>query len=259
MFEILLFLLLAVTGLTVAFLCGRIWNEKPRQKRVTRVPQEKLSHEAMFGEFANELKKRTRAMRHYSHEIDKKNPDAEKLIKLEKISTRMDGMLNLFVAYAKLSDVELEEAPVSLREAAERALSEMRAKGETLPKVTFTSMQTCMGDSQLLKQFFIILFRNATAADGRTIIELGGLNGERKGLSKFYLTIKNAAGGLDTSNPFILYNNHRTTASGAGRGLAFCKKIVTLQGGNLWCQAGHDNSITFWYSLPVAATVTSKS
>lgn len=258
MFETFLLILLAIVSLSIAFVCGRIWNEKPRHKRVVRVPEEKLTQEAMIGEFASELKKRTRALRHYSHGIDKKNPTSEELAKLEKISTRMDGMLNLFVAYAKLSDVEMEESPISLEEAAQRALREMRSKGETLPKVTLPNLQTCLGDPQLLKQFFIVLFRNVTAADGRTTIEMGGLDGERKGLGKFYLNIKFPATGIDSSNPFILYNNHRTSAFGSGRGLAFCKKIINLHGGNLWCQSGHDQSLTFWYSIPVAISAMAK-
>jgi light-regulated signal transduction histidine kinase (bacteriophytochrome) len=251
MFEGFAIFLLVISGLGVSFFLGRIWNEVPRE--TVKAKAVKQPPEALVGEFVVELKKRAKALKQYSSQIDKKSPSGVQLAKLEKMSSRVDGMLNLLVAYAKLNEVQIEQTELTLQEAASRAVHEMRNKGEQVPVLTFTSLQSCVGDHTLLKQFFLILFRNTTSEKGNTRIEIGGLDGQRGGLAKFYVSVKFPAEGVDPSNPFLLYNNRRLTSSGSGRGLAFCKKIVGLQGGNLWCQGGHDGSITFWFNIPVAA------
>lgn len=248
MFEGFAIFLLVIAGLGVAFFLGRIWNEKPRVKTVRT---QKEATEDSIEEFVIELKKRAKVLRQFSTKIEKKGSSADNLLKIEKMSARMDGMLNLLVAYAKLSDVHVEHTILTLEEAASRALHEMRAKGEHLPHVHFSSLQPCVGDLGLLKQFFLVLFRNTASNIHSTRIEVGSLTGQREGLAKFFIVIKSPSEGVDPSNPFLLYNNRRLTSAGTGRGLAFCKKIAALQGGNLWCQAGHDGSITFWFSAPV--------
>lgn len=252
MFEGFAIFLLVIAGLGVSFFLGRIWNETPRV--AVKVKETKDPPEALVAEFVVELKKRAKALKHYSSKIDKKSPKGVQLERLEKMSSRMDGMLNLLVSYAKLGELVTEQTQLTLEEAASRALYEMRNKGETTPFLTFASMQSCLGDHTLLKQFFLVLFRNTTSERGNTRIEIGGLDGHRGGLAKFYVNVKSPAEGIDPSNPFLLYNNRRLTSAGSGRGLAFCKKIVTLQGGNLWCQGGHDGSITFWFNVPVPAS-----
>jgi light-regulated signal transduction histidine kinase (bacteriophytochrome) len=256
MFEGFAIFLLVISGLGVAFLLGRIWNEAPKVAQKIKTPKE--APEALVEEFVVELKRRSKALSQYSSKIDKQSPKGAQLAKMEKMSSRMDGMLNLLVAYAKLGETQIEHTQLTLEEAASRALYEMKSKGENTPHLSFASPQPCIGDHLLLKQFFLVLFRNVTSSRGNTRIDVGGLGGQRGGLGKFFVTVKSPAEGVDPSNPFLVYNNRHQTSAGSGRGLAFCKKMITLQGGNLWCQGGHDGSITFWFNVPVPALTVVK-
>lgn len=254
MYEELLVIFLILSGIAAAFIIGRLWNETPRTtNRVVKVKEYDEVNEEIIGDFAQEMKKRMKALRQFSQQMDKKAPGEGGLLKIEKMSGRMDNMLSLLAAFAKLSDTELEEESVLLVDCIYEALEEMEKKGQPRPDVIIDNIQACKGDEKLLTRFFLILFRNTVAPAGPTTIEIGGLEGERGGFGKFFITVKPVPQGIDPANPFTLYNNSGIKPAGLGRGLAFCKKIAALHGGNLWCQEGHDQSMTFWVSLPVPA------
>lgn len=242
---------LILLSLILAFFVGRFWNETPRKKRIIRMREPKDSPERLIQDFVQHMRKPSRAIRHVAHQLELEPLNEKLLGNLGKIGKRMDSMMQLLVAYAELGEHELIEDHCDLGVIAHEVIKDLAAKKELAPRVQTSGKLDFYGDSSLIYQLFLIVFRNLVADSGDTVVEIGGLEGERGGFSKFFLRVHHSSEAIDRSNPFILYNNRRLSRGGNGRGLAFVKKIINLHSGNIWLQQSHDGSLLFWYTLPV--------
>lgn len=116
----------------------------------------------------------------------------------------------------------------------------------TLPNV--------FGNTQQLESVFSNLIENAIKyrePERRLSIEIGFNNGKKH--NEFF--IKDNGTGVPESeleNIFNLFSTATTTSpvTSTGIGLAYCRKVVSLHGGQIWAESTPDNGLTIKFSIP---------
>jgi signal transduction histidine kinase len=116
----------------------------------------------------------------------------------------------------------------------------------TLPNV--------FGNTQQLESVFSNLIENAIKyrePERRINIEIGFITGEK--YNAFF--IKDNGTGIPESeleNVFDLFSTVHTSTSldSTGIGLAFCRKVIALHGGQIWAESNPDNGVTIKFSIP---------
>jgi light-regulated signal transduction histidine kinase (bacteriophytochrome) len=133
---------------------------------------------------------------------------------------------------------------------------------ETGALITADQLPVVMANKKQMGQLFQHLLGNAlkfrSAALPEINITLKKVNAclpDRQGF--WVIGIKDNGIGIDPAYAekiFIIFrrlHNDEARYGGTGIGLALCKKITELHGGEIWLEPGEENGSTFYFSLPV--------
>lgn len=134
-------------------------------------------------------------------------------------------------------------------------------KGVTLSQSLPAQLPAAHADPTRLRQILIILLDNAmkaTAAGGAVTIEAKLVPDPRR----LQLQVSDTGCGMSPDTIEKLFERlyqapgaAETARNGLGLGLYICKKLVTLQGGEVWVESQPGRGSTFFFTLPVVTEV----
>ena len=165
----------------------------------------------------------------------------------------------LDLSKVEAGQVELEVAPLSLREALERGVVMVRESavknGIELSLDLAPDVDLVDGDERRLRQVIYNLLSNAvkfTPAGGSVVVASTRVDGEAQ------VTVTDTGPGIAPEDQRRIFEEFQQTDVGArqregtGLGLALSKRLVELHGGRIWVesQPGHGSRFAFTLPLP---------
>ncbi len=193
-------------------------------------------------------------------EVERMEKDMERI---HSAAGKMARLLNELLELSRIGRLKNapQTAPVSelAAEAIEMvagSLAERGAQVEVEP-----DMPPVCGDRQRLQEMFQNLVENGVKFMGDQVaprIEIG-TDPERAGEGEMAYFIRDNGIGIDPryhDKVFGLFERLETGTAGTGIGLAIVKRVVEVHGGHIWVEsAGEGRGTTFYFTLPLAATV----
>lgn len=184
-------------------------------------------------------------------------PSGVEYVKLmQKASARMLSLIDRLLEYARLTKTPRSFQPVDLNEVVRNTLQNLSAViKETKSTVTCDKLPKVMGDIDLLSQVFQNLFANSIkfAGDKAAIIHVSV---DPNNLPNAWLfTVTDNGIGFDPKDResiFTLYKSLYTENKyqGTGIGLATCRKVIELHGGQIWAESEFGKGSRFFFTLP---------
>lgn len=171
----------------------------------------------------------------------------------------MDALINDVLAYSKLNTEEKVFAGVDMAQVignVKRTLAKAIYESEAAIKVS--GLTTIHGDKLQMEQLFQNLISNAIKYrkdEGELKIRIGC---EPHGNMLKYYVRDNGIGIAQEhfDKVFQAFKRLHSKAEyeGTGVGLAICKRIVDIHGGNIWVESEYGQGTTFYFTLPKAQT-----
>lgn len=175
-------------------------------------------------------------------------------------SKKMQQMLDDLLAFARLEAAENEKEKISVKQAAEEALIQIRKKvRQSNAQITLDIGENVItaGNATLLRQFFQNLFDNSLKyhEEGQTpIINVTC----RQDDGSYICRIEDNGIGIDPRYAERIFQMFRrlhaedSPYEGSGIGLAFCKQIIRHHGGDIWLDPEYKDGTAFIFTLPRA-------
>jgi light-regulated signal transduction histidine kinase (bacteriophytochrome) len=169
-------------------------------------------------------------------------------------ATRMQSLIQDLLSYSRLGRRPRPFEAVDMTEVVDSVLQVIGLTiEETGAEVRRGDLPTVRGDLTQLTQLFQNLIGNALKyRGGRTpVVEIGA---QRLSHAWSFSVADNGIG-IDPAYGDRIFNmfqrlHGRDEYSGTGIGLAICKRVVDLHGGNIWVEPGTDGGSTFRFTLP---------
>lgn len=205
--------------------------------------QEPLRKIAVFASLLNE-KNRAR--------LD--DQDVTFLNKILSSSLRMQTMIKEVLSLATLPE-KVELTNVNVESAIQDAISNLEIKiSERQAQLTVAPIPPVVGNQAYLSQLFLNLIGNSIKFSNRQpVIKI---NGEQRGNHVLIYLSDNGIGMSEEDSKKIFDTFHRlhpkSAYEGSGIGLAICKKIVDIHGGEISVQSVVDQGTTFTIRLKAA-------
>ena len=190
--------------------------------------------------------------RRYREQLDEHGHEC--LRQISSGAQRMTDMISAVLAFSRLG----QEAPLEAMDshaAVRSALANLRRKIEAATAtITVDPLPRVMANPHLLALLFQNLISNALkfrSEDRQVTIRVSAVESERE---VTFAVADNGIGMAEThfARAFQLFQrlNPAEQYSGAGIGLATCKKIVEHHDGRIWIESKLDVGTTFFFSLP---------
>lgn len=252
---------------------------KEKELRALRASEVKARHQA---EEAARVK--SRFLAHVSHEVrtplnaisgttamlQQTELSAEQQAYVEVLATgteTLQAILGDILDYARIEagKIALERRAVNVAEAVAQAIKLVQpqadARGLQLtmqidPRVP----RTIMTDPMRLRQVFLNLLSNAIKFTNAGVVQVTVIRLEGEDEGYLQVAVSDTGCGielreqLDLFEPFVQgARNNDSNRDGVGLGLAICKELVTLMGGEIWLQSRRGHGSTFMFTLPATA------
>jgi len=172
------------------------------------------------------------------------------------LDSRIDELLDL--ARGEVGMLELKIEPVDmlqvLRDAVEYMSPVAASQGQSLIAELPSSLPLVRGDSNRLHQVVMNLLGNAlkfTPGDGRIRLTAKSRDGS------IVVEVRDTGPGIAKEDrdrlfePYHRLGSDRGHLSGLGLGLALCKTLVELHGGEIWVRSRVGKGSTFGFSIPL--------
>lgn len=176
--------------------------------------------------------------------------------RMKDISLRMLGLIDRILEYAKLSTAKTAFRVFPLTEAVRAATQNLdNTIGKAGAVISVQKLPNIRGDKDLLVQLFQNLFANSLKFRG---VEAPRIAVGVKDAGEWWtFSVKDNGIGFDAvqkDDIFTLYKklHDGSQYQGAGIGLATCKKVVELHGGQIWADSHPGQGTTIFFSLPKA-------
>ncbi len=183
---------------------------------------------------------------------DKKDDEDLEFINLSLgASERMRSLVDSLLSFASLSTNKKELEPVDLNlivESAKKNLADTIKKNEA--RIQVDALPRVMGDRDLLTELFQNLIANAIKFKAKDAPEIQITRSQSNGFYTF--SIKDNGIGFDPklkTEIFELYKKLSGQYAGSGIGLATCKRILELHGGEIWAESTPGKGSVFYFTL----------
>ncbi len=173
-----------------------------------------------------------------------------------KGASKMKSLVSDLLEYSRLNAVTNEFAAVDLNE----IVKEVKEKYQPVIEETGTLLSidhlpVVMANKMQMGQLFQHLLQNALKFRSAAVPEINITLKKENGF--WVIGVKDNGIGIDPAffeKIFIIFrrlHNDDIKYGGTGAGLAVCKKIAELHGGEIWLESAEGNGSTFYFSLPV--------
>ncbi len=262
---IALFLLLAFTGLLIAFVIKLNESELQLRKEIERsvaIAQQKMD---LLHHMSHEVRNPLTAIKGFLYIFGKTDLSEKQKKMLESITVSSEMMLTtlndtLDAAKMENSELKLNSEPFnpdnSLKTIVE-SMSFSASKKELSLDYHFTGNADAIvyGDSFRLKQIMVNLLSNAikyTEKGGITVnAQLNATD------NKLQIDVIDTGVGISAEQQASLFSKYYQTSSakgqiGTGLGLFICRELIKIQGGKITVKSAPDKGTTFSFYIPYA-------
>jgi PAS domain S-box-containing protein len=169
---------------------------------------------------------------------------------------RMKMLITGFLSYARLKTDENSFVPFSSEAALKAALMNLQvAIEEANATVTYDPLPEIVGNKTLFTNLFQNLVGNALKFQGKDA-PVVHVSAQRTPAGDWQFAVKDNGIGIDQNHlnrVFVIFQRIHPigTYTGAGVGLAICKKIVEHHHGRIWADSRKDVGTTFYFTIPV--------
>lgn len=179
-------------------------------------------------------------------------------------ATRMSGLIQDLLAYARVSRLEQAPQPVSVTAVLEQVLIDLaKPIRASEAKINFAPLPTLTVSEHQLASLLMNLIENAIkyrAPDHPPEITIAAIL-DQPGL--WHFTVTDNGIGIDEEHwekIFAIFQRlHNVEAyPGTGIGLALCRRIVHRWGGRIWVQSVPGQGSTFHFTVPAATEAAAK-
>ncbi len=172
---------------------------------------------------------------------------------------RMEALIRALLRYAEASSAPIVLEPVDIEETLRSAKENLRVTfDESGASLTHGKLPTVLGDPMQILQLFQNILSNALKYRSEKVPCI---------LVSAQIQGKNAVFSITDNGIGISHEYHKTIFvsfqrlhgkeySGTGLGLASCQRIVERHGGRLWVESEIGKGSTFYFMLPLAASLT---
>ncbi len=181
-----------------------------------------------------------------------KTEAAEHLAFIKAASTRMINLIDRLLEYSVLSPNTAQFRQVDMNTVVGNAVANLKTRiDESKANIRVKSLPTVNGDSALLTQLIQNLIANALKfSELQPSIEIDFKETPRE----WIFSVKDNGIGFDPKHKdeiFALYKklNSSSVFQGTGIGLATCKKVIEIHGGQIWAVSEPKAGSTFYFSL----------
>lgn len=179
-------------------------------------------------------------------------------------SETLQALLADILDYARIEagKIELAPQPVCLAEAIDQALRLVQAQAaernlQLVRQIAHRTPETIAVDPLRLRQVLLNLLSNAVkfTASGTITVSAGLLGAGRANLLR--ISVSDTGRGVPLHEqeslfqPFVQGGGETAARHGVGLGLAICRELVTLMGGEIWLDSRPGEGATFTFTLPV--------
>ncbi|KAA9346718.1 sensor histidine kinase [Larkinella humicola] len=186
---------------------------------------------------------------------DQLDPDARRLVGVSTAAAeRMRNLINDLLDFSRVgSDVALQH--VDLQELVNEILEEQQAEIQaTGAVVDLGTLPTIMGHRTDLKQLFQNLLSNALKYRRPDVAPRVSIQVTDEG-NQYRFAIRDNGIGIDRQyfeRVFQIFQrlHGRNQYSGTGIGLATCKKVIDIYGGQIWIDSTVGQGTTFYFTIP---------
>lgn len=178
---------------------------------------------------------------------------------IERSIFRSELMLDSILTLSRMNTTPMTSELVDIGVVIENAKQSLAHQIESfnVSIICSPNLPTLKGDSNLLQRLFFHLFDNAMKFQ-----KGGGICPEiivsaTHQQDEWVISVTDNGIGIEEGleeNVFKLFKKLHSDESyaGIGAGLTFCRKIVGLHGGRIWCARSSENGSTFMLALPAS-------
>lgn len=191
--------------------------------------------------------------RRYKEKLDEKASDYIKLI--VNSSSRIHNLIDDLLEHAKISSEINQDSKTDLNEVISTVITELSLSiQENNGIVNYSDLPTLKVNQNHMIRLFQNLISNSLKyrSDINPIIEI---NAEQRN-NEWLFSVKDNGIGIDvkySDKVFEIFQRLHSNDQyeGTGIGLANCKKIVELNGGDIWLESEEGKGTTFYFTLPI--------
>ena len=175
---------------------------------------------------------------------------------VSEAAQRLTAMIGDLLTYARTLDEDLLFAPVNVGEVVEWALNNLHLSIQSTDAVIsfdLQSLPTIRGNKVAVVQLFQNLVGNALKYRGAAppVVHIAATRRE----SDWLFSVKDNGIGIAPAyhkRIFTLFQRLHSSHEypGTGIGLALCRRIVQLHGGDIWVESAEGAGATFFFNLP---------
>jgi signal transduction histidine kinase len=167
---------------------------------------------------------------------------------------RMENLINDLLTYSRIGTSSSKLNPVDVNKIFVRAIANLTVEIEKNgAKVAHDSLPTVIGNDIQLEQLLQNLIGNAIKFHSQEPPRVH-ISVEQKG-ENWVFSVKDNGIGIASEDRDRIFNMfqclHRGEYKGTGIGLAVCKKIVGLHGGNIWVESQPGKGSIFYFTIPL--------
>lgn len=228
----------------------------------TALLEAKKEFEHLAQATAHDMRESLRLINSFSYLLSKQlSPSLEKeqqeyLSFIQFEAERMDQFVRDLHQYAQLGLKKGIPEPVSLTHVVEEVSSSLKDQIlQTKADIHYSSLPTIQGSFKELTLLMKHLIQNALTFRSPQQSPLIQIDWEAK--ERFaHISIRDNGIGIAKEYQHQIFSmfrrlHSRTAYPGSGIGLACCKKIVELHGGDIWVESNPHQGATFSFSLPI--------
>lgn len=183
--------------------------------------------------------------------------EEEYISAIKRSAARMSLLIDRLLEYASLGQQKLQFDEVDLNDVIQKALENLKMEIDAShARVLHQTLPAVHGDATLLLQVLQNLVHNAIKFRSERPPEIK-ITVRPDGYYWIFSVHDNGAG-FDAERKHAIFalfaKMHEKNQTGAGIGLATCRKIVELHGGKIWAESEKGKGSVFHFSLPRAAS-----